>query len=772
MSTVAQINRIASTNRKRLRASDEHTATPQKRQMLSKDALSQPSSDPRPSVRKSISRLKSRTSLPITTPARRPQNGNIYDPQESPKGQRENSELNTRSSKKKGVIKKKRLLNRKGDKKVIESHGFDKRRQSTIDPSSIAGVTLTTADSPAKNTRARRELPLKKLHPDYIRPIALDAESSETVRSESRASEQSNSPSASRKPHERQYRDDSESSTTGGITNIARVDASGDTSQNQDVHELVDCLNGEKEAEAATTSIRANEVVNDTNDQVGKLTSQSRNYMRRQYEEYKRNEKESEKRGKQVDGETTINSTAAIDSRGSTSDQREQSDANHPLEEESDEDRRSEENQREITDDTPIPEAQNKSKERKGRPKMSEEQKQARKEAEARKRQENAKETKEADIQAFNAKGREFVRGIADAAIRVGGLEAWSKLGAGARTISSESALKREMDTPRAEVIWIKLGKLKDIFLGEEDATEDRINHLISSLEAKSTWAVLTRNGEIKGGDPTIINLFEHIIPQSVEVLQATLKERFVAAHKVSWQELLKVAGIAMNLCEVAMEWRPKPSTLVPSIRQEVRRHIQPTLVSIHTVIKNKLDQMELIEKRMREAAAFTRFQQMKREEKRRAWEEINRESPHQLPRPTSYVFCGDSDESQSKGDGELERNDSFFVSDGEHTQPSDQQTSPRPILQRQITEEIPAPDPNTSWSEKENVALLNGLQKFLGIDRYNRILEDPHFAKVLSEKDVDQCMARARFYKAGCGQILKEMEERGDGSFNWLKAV
>lgn len=759
MATIAQLNQVASrtpnTHRKRPRTSDLQDATPSKRRAVEDKVQQHIPSISRSTGRRSATRLPSRSSLTAATPAPKPRGPDVYQLQVSPNQDGEPEKLKGKPRDQKKDPKKKRHLNRRVDKEPGAKEGFDKSRKSTAFASfDLQAVNLDSIDSPAKNTRAKRTLKLKKLDPNFLKPIPLDAEPGREASPELETVTLQERPPPSAQPTRRndELESEDDAEETDQNDEPQRLSAAvneTDHTDNEDEYEVADANQDTAEEEAPVAQGPS---------WTQRITDQDRNYMAREQEKITKQKQQEAKESQAKRPDATSKDQA----NGSRTTDRPA--AGHRIQREQvDEEEHTDEENEEQHNEEAEP------KKKKGRSKMTEEEKQAKKEAAAKQKEDNARETEAAEASNFEARGERFTQGIEDLADQVGGLKSWHNLGAGAKTITEMVAKKRDMDTARARSLWTKLCYLQDTFSDREEADEELISQAIKSLREKSTWAVLTREGTTGRGDTTIIDLYEHLIPQAVYVLKKALKERFVATYKSSWRELQNITEITISLCDVAADWDPKPSNLESGIRGQVRRHIRPNLASILNAIKQNLKQIEGREKEQRYLAEFAKRQQQNKEERIRHWERMQSEcSARHLPRPAGYVPSIRSSQ-QVMDEPETEE---LYTAEVQHlTSNSAHRNPPKPSLRRQETEEIPAPDPNTIWSEKENVALLNGLQKYLNEDRYARILKDRKYAKALREKDVDQCMARAKFYKAGCSQILREAAE-GDGSFDWLRTV
>ena len=403
------------------------------------------------------------------------------------------------------------------------------------------------------------------------------------------------------------------------------------------------------------------------------------------------------------------------------------------------------------------------SQRRRGRTAMSQEERQARIEAEAEKRKENAMETEAAELAAFDKRAQRFVQGIEDTVVSLGGVEAWSKMGGGAKTITTRAARKTKMETERCQSVWRKAQELSRWFNGFEEAREEDIVRTLSSLLARATWKHLSRDGDIRRGDQAVIEIYEHLIPQSVYLIKSALNRRFYTNYKHSWQEMLVLVDIALSLCKAASEWTPRPSTLEGGIRREVRTHIRPGLDEIREALQAHLDWLELKEKNKRKAEELERAQKRAKLMRRKQWEALQarmsscRLSTARVPQPKQPT-CEEEVVDVDELDDEAPYHNMGVKA-----------IQSRPPMARQATEEIPAPDPIVTWTEQEQIALLNGLQRFGGADRYDRILET---CIELNMKDIDQCMARARYHKQACRQLLAEEAAKGGHSYDWLRSV
>lgn len=403
------------------------------------------------------------------------------------------------------------------------------------------------------------------------------------------------------------------------------------------------------------------------------------------------------------------------------------------------------------------------SQRRGGHPATSQEERQARKEAEARQRAENALETEAAELADFEKRGQKFVHGIEDLTEHLGGVEVWSKMGAGAKTITALVAKKKNMETDRCQSVWRQIRKLAGWFKDHEDFGEDQVQATLGKLQTVATWRHLSRDGETGRGDQTIIEVFQHLIPHSIYLIRSALIGRFYVRYVDSWREMLRLVDIATNLCNAALEWQPKPSALEGGIRGEVRTHIRPALADIRGALQAHLSLLEQKERNKRKAEELERAQKRAQMMRQKQWDAMEagmsscQLSLPQVTQPKRQRYVEevvDIDELEDEAP-----NHSTGV----------MATQPRPRVQRQATEEIPPPDPIVTWTEQEQIALLNGLQQFREADRYSRILET---SIVLVMKDIDQCIAQAQYYKRACRHMLAKKAAEGDHSFDWLSSV
>lgn len=405
---------------------------------------------------------------------------------------------------------------------------------------------------------------------------------------------------------------------------------------------------------------------------------------------------------------------------------------------------------------------------RRGRQAIGEEERNARREAEAQKRRDNAEETEAAELARFDRRSAKFVEGIEDAVEGVGGIEAWSKMGGGAHTIAVTAMKgKNEMDTTRSEAVWRPMRNLSELFTesGEtgdrQQEQEEKIAEGLRKLHSRANTHFLAKGDEQGRGDPTVVDIFLYLIPKSVFLLKDAIRERFHPDYKSSWQEIKILTEVSISLCETASRWTPKPSTLETGIRKQVRSNIRPCLEVILEAVIERLQKFEQQERIQRNREELLRFQQQASTRRHALFKQMQ-------ARMASCQIRSGHDDGKVNGTPADVVDIEDLEDQDEVTQPSAHQGLPS-RLRRQGTEEIPAPDPLVEWTKNEEYALLNGLQKFRGIDRYTRILERYSW---LAGKDIDQCMARAQYYKQAYRHELAEKVARGDQSSDWLASV
>ena len=382
-----------------------------------------------------------------------------------------------------------------------------------------------------------------------------------------------------------------------------------------------------------------------------------------------------------------------------------------------------------------------------GRPKgISGDERKAKREAEARKRQENAEETEAAYLAEIDERGKRFLEGITDIVEKLGGQETWMKLGSGAKSITVMAARKEAMGTPLADGVWRTIRKLSRIFRRFEDAEEVQVEGLLNKFKHRVTYEYLNGGVDAKRADRTntAIDLFEQLIPHSTYLLKRFLQGRFEADYKHSWEELQVLVKASISLCETASQWEPKPSALESGIRRYVRNHIKPSLNDILETVDGQLKLFKCQE-----------YVERAREHLAKAQAQAAATREQLLAEMQARIM------SRTTKQGGHHQDDVFDIDDLEEALPVMKPPQAGPArLQRQPTEEIPAPDPAVTWNEEENVALLEGLQRFRAGDRFTHILET---CPQLARKDLDQCVARAQYYKKAAGKHC---------NYDWLTSV
>lgn len=95
---------------------------------------------------------------------------------------------------------------------------------------------------------------------------------------------------------------------------------------------------------------------------------------------------------------------------------------------------------------------------------------------------------------------------------------------------------------------------------------------------------------------------------------------------------------------------------------------------------------------------------------------------------------------------------------------PQQHHPDPRPHFTRQPTEDIPAPTPTKpEWTDAEMEALISGLERHTGPDRFQRILDDD---ARLRRRDMDEVVLQAGWLRRVMAGSLEE------GGYEWLRSV
>jgi len=769
MSTpTAMLNKMASSvgspynTRKRQRESTSAQNSPNKRRVTAANAVETAAitttSKPAPSfTRTSKSRL-SRPSLPSSaTPAPGPRRGSDqYELLDSPEKRKENG-----IRPEKPMAKPKRIMRKGGQKKAqtaspFKGIGFEQLNDLR------SGAVLSSFDSPAKNTRTKNTNPLLALRwqnlqregrTEYQNPL-LALKSQNLQQADTGGDLQKRTP----KQISVQARPEDHGSYAGSRPRSLINDPGVATSEElaEEIPDLEDRGNGSVAGRTDGTG----------EDEPGRQSRQETDGTEQRNPSPKQGgalrQKRNTGRSERTAGHEALGSVSprrdstppAEPGRGSRS-SRLAGEQQHMGDGEG--------NAAELNHvEQEQPEAE--SSQRRGRrPAMSQEERQARKEAAARQRAENALETEAAELADFEKRGQRFVRGIEDVVEGLGGIEAWSKMGGGAKTITVMVENKNDMETERCQSVWRQIRKLARWFKGLDDYEEDQVPAILEKLQAVATWRHLSGDGETRRGDQTIIEIFEYLIPHSVSLVRSAVKARFDAKYKHSWQEVLQLVDIAANLCNAALEWEPRPSTLRRAIRREVRTHIRPALDDVRDSLEAHLSLLEQKERTRRKAEELERAQKRAQMMRQKQWDAMEagmsscQLSIPQATQPKRQRYAEEVVDIDELGDDAPNHSTGVMA------------TQPRPRVQRQATEEIPPPDPIVTWTEQEQIALLNGLQQFRGADRYSRILET---SIVLVMKDIDQCIAQAQYYKRACRHMLANKAAEGDHSSDWLSSV
>ncbi|KAK5078692.1 hypothetical protein LTR64_002893 [Lithohypha guttulata] len=390
----------------------------------------------------------------------------------------------------------------------------------------------------------------------------------------------------------------------------------------------------------------------------------------------------------------------------------------------------------------------------KGRPLLTEEEKRAKKKAIAKQQQENLEETEAARLIELGKHCERFMRGIGDSVWHLGGQDCWSKMGGAANMITSMVAPNKDMGTERSRAVWEHLEELSRIFLGKEGVEPTTIDNILQRLDKSTTRSTLMEVQPSAPGDRTVVDTFEYLIPRSVQVLKHALRGSLQLHSKRSLKQLQSLVDISRRLCNTARGWRPKPSTLEGGIRRHVRNDIQPNLRKISHFVNNHLRVLADAALRKQELRQLEKEQLRAKAEMRRLKEEIRM-------RMVSQHVTSNSHSRSAHMDAE----DIDEILDDEPSEPIPQSTT---MPQGQASQGTFVHN-SEQWTEEEEKALLGGLQTFQAGDRYVRIRS---MCPTLSSKSIDQCKARAQYYRRMCRAKLEQHAADGDHRFDWLELV
>lgn len=409
-----------------------------------------------------------------------------------------------------------------------------------------------------------------------------------------------------------------------------------------------------------------------------------------------------------------------------------------------------------LTQDEPAdPSANEQKSKKKGRKAMSEEEKQRREEekkVEQAKRmkeiEDNAMESEKAENERFQLRRKKYMRGIEDGANAFSLYDQWADMGAAALSITATVPKVEEMGSERAQTVWTKIMKLRkgfdDLLTGTDDVTgiEKRITDNAQKFRNRADVRILRVDNT---RDPkTGRELYQYLIPGAIMVLKKALQARYSDNMSVeSFGQIVKLLRSTRDLCIIAQDWEPRPTTLESGIMRHVQWRIRPSLDALYkaytqigmSVARGKQNEIQRHKLAERQKAKLEAIMQrtLYRHEKKQDVIDID--------------------------DVELDSGDDVQTVDKE-----------QPRLTRERTEEIPAPS-DTIWTQKEKIALLEGLQRFQESDRYTKILD--RFSEELGTKDLDQLVNQAQFIKHSCQQAMNESETRGEGErWNWLRTV
>ena len=272
--------------------------------------------------------------------------------------------------------------------------------------------------------------------------------------------------------------------------------------------------------------------------------------------------------------------------------------------------------------------------------------------------------------------------------------------------------------------------------------------------------------------------LIKHIyvqgIPKLVQLLKAALVTRSLSRELSipSLKELVYIIDIALKLCVKARHWHPRPKLedgVKGTTRNVVKRSLEALRKAYTEAQYESLDEEEeevrKAEKRQALADHVAKFLAREEERKKRA-EDNKRERYRARSRRN---LNGHRVQAREFDIDELGLNDASPALALTGTRrilpwretgvvaarqsllrngpaPSTAENIPR--ISREQTEDIPGPM-GLQWSKVEDTALLDGLERFTGANRYLEI--DEAYGSpggLLRGRDVDELMERARFYK------------------------
>ena len=334
----------------------------------------------------------------------------------------------------------------------------------------------------------------------------------------------------------------------------------------------------------------------------------------------------------------------------------------------------------------------------------------------------------------------------------------------------------------------IKNAKRAYLVLREADGAnvEDKeyeIKELLKGIDERVCTLNATKDEK---KDSCLVNdLYLQGIPKMVLLLKAALvtRSRENELSMRSLEELVKIIDATLSLCLKAYNWCPRPK-LNSGVRRRTRNVIKGSLEALRKAYTQaqspyveKEKEARKVEKRQALADHVAKFLAQEQEKMKRA--ENNKRERHRDR--VRQATTGDRLQANEFDIDELDLDGASHApaSNGTRSQPwrgtgvaaarwslyvAHPATRDVPRESRERTEDIPGPMAR-KWSEEEDVALLKGLEKFTGAGRYLEIYQLYGSAGgPLSDRDVDEFMQRARFYKQSMvGYIEEERKKVGN---------
>lgn len=414
-----------------------------------------------------------------------------------------------------------------------------------------------------------------------------------------------------------------------------------------------------------------------------------------------------------------------------------------------------------------------------------------------------AKELEQAEEEEARRQAKEIaLRGIEEAVEFSDLKEPWIELLVGvARIVEVRSTSQPE--STRGKGVQRKIVRLAKMYsmLRDQDSssTASLLQMVVEDMKVlKERCADIDGHKEAKEpGEPdylkrsernkTIHDVYEHLIPGMVKLAKMVLKTRFVDndlsidAHK----ELFQLLKIAQTLVTTARTWDPRPK-LENGIKSLAIHSID---INVGTIICRYEDVIirenaRLFSEKLylKQLADLERLKWLK--QKKNA--DIRARHRQQLEEDLAqYEKEKRQRERWSAGQGVIDIDDIDGIFSGDLANPAygyrqnsithrfNQASSQlsRPMVKRQPTEDIPAPSQYT-WTEDETQVLVNALQRFTDVSRFEDIVEvycGPHGK--LRNFDMDQIMTQARWLKQSMATLLAD-KSPSDPGWAWLIAV